>query len=129
MSRVDEQDWTPVGWDKKKDAVKKESVVRPSVNPQGSGQLTKNVREEFDPSKIEAPLKSDLTLGQAIQKARTALGFTQDKLNKDCMFPANTVKTYENGSAVVSPEQINKMEKVLRVKLPRPKKQKKNVDE
>ena len=64
---------------------------------------------------------STVDLGQAIQSGRTAKKMSQSDLDKKCNFPANTVKNYESGKAIVKPSDITKMEHELGVKLPRPK--------
>jgi hypothetical protein len=72
-------------------------------------------------------------LGLAIQQARMALKsrtdptktMTQTELNQHCGFPANTIKNYETCAAVIVPTQIDKLNRVLGVKLPRPDKAKK----
>ncbi len=85
--------------------------------------------ENFDPSNIQNVNISSNELGKAISKARSEKKLKQDQLDKLCCFPANTINKYENGKAVVVSSQITKMNSVLGVVLPRPKKIKQKNNE
>lgn len=61
--------------------------------------------------------RSNTTVGQQIQAGRTAKGWTQKELDQKCNFPTNTVNKYENGSAVINHDQLNKMRKCLGIKI------------
>ena len=118
---MDHQDWTPVVLKKPVKTVQKEQVVRQSGNSGSGSQLSKNVREEFDPEKIKPVKKADFPLAQAIKNARATKNITQKDLDKQCQFPANTINSYESQTAVIVPAQLVKMERVLGCKLPRNK--------
>ena len=86
---------------------------------------------DFDPENIKRVITSNHDLGKAIQSARRkkvlnssafAVTMTQSELDKACNFPKNTVRAYENGTATVIPEQLNTLNRILCVTLPRPKK-------
>jgi ribosome-binding protein aMBF1 (putative translation factor) len=124
-----DQDWKPVVLKKKKteeDKKKKESgeTVRKNIQPnkQSTSTMNKKDANDFDPENIVKPVTSTKDLGIEIQKARLAKGLTQVALNNLCNFPSNTIRDYENGSAKVMAEQINTMNRILEVKLPRPSK-------
>jgi putative transcription factor len=85
--------------------------------------------EDFDPSNIQKVNTSSNELGKAISKARTEKKLSQVDLDKKCCFQANTIKNYENGTAIVNSNQITKMNSVLGVVLPRPKKIKQKNNE
>jgi putative transcription factor len=101
-------------------------ISRQGPNKQDTGAtiLSSKVANDFDPENISKPATSTLELKLALQQARTAKKWTQTKLDQACNFPSGTVKDYENGTAVISPIQLNKMNTVLGVKLPRPSKKK-----
>lgn len=86
--------------------------------------LSSKITNDFDPENISAPVKITMDLKLAIQQARNAKDMTQTDLDKACNFPSGTTKDYENGKAVIKPLQLDKMNTVLKVKLPRPKKSK-----
>ena len=46
--------------------------------------------------------------------------YPQRELDNLCMFPKNTISKYENGKAIIDHNQLNRLEKELGVKLPRP---------
>lgn len=126
------QDWKPLVLKRaptKDEKNKLPSTVVPRVKDTGDG-VSKNVANDFDPAHIGKPLLSTQDLANAIQKARMEKKMNQQDLNVACGFPPGTIRDYENKHAKVIPTQINKMEKVLGVKLPRPKRiQLKNDDD
>ena len=86
---------------------------------------------DFDPAHAAPKIQtSTRELGQAIQMARMAKKsasdpekvMTQTELDNLCRFPKNTVRDYENGSAPIIGPQIDAMNRMLGVKLPRPPK-------
>lgn len=79
---------------------------------------------DYNPVNCIQPNISNMELGKAINKARCAKLLTLSDLDKKCCFPKNTVKNYENCTAIIIPSQINKLNDVLGVVLPRPKKNK-----
>jgi ribosome-binding protein aMBF1 (putative translation factor) len=90
----------------------------------GPTVLSAKKANDYDPEHVEAPATSSIDLGRAIQAARSEKDpkWTQDDLNNKCSFPKNTIRNYENGTATVDPSQLDKMNRVLGVTLPRPKK-------
>merc|ERR1740117_336872 len=61
-------------------------------------------------------------LGKAIMQARTAKGLTQKQLATQCNAQASLVQQCEQGQAVYDAQLVNKLERALGVKLPRPAK-------
>ena len=61
-------------------------------------------------------------LGIAIQKGRMEKKMNQKDLAQAINEKASVINQYETGKAIPNPAIINKMERVLGVKLPRPKK-------
>ena len=123
------QDWEPVvihGTKTKKDLIKSgdmQTVRRNTENKHNSNVLNKTASHDFDPENTTKPTVSNHDLGLAIQRARAAKNsMTQSELDKACNFPKNTSRDYENGTAVIQHEQLNKMNSVLGTKLPRPHK-------
>jgi|SRR5579863_10468703 ribosome-binding protein aMBF1 (putative translation factor) len=84
--------------------------------------LSKKSANDYDPENLQAPTTSNHDLGTALQQARMTKNLTQTELDNRCSFPKNTVRDYENGTAKIVPDQLNKLNSVLSVKLPRPKK-------
>lgn len=128
MSSKNVQDWEPVVITRKHtkaedikagnfETVKKKE----NINSNKPG-VAISQKEAHDFENIGTILKSPLDLKQAIQDARKASNLTQDQLNQKCNLKTNTVKNYENGTAVVILSEILAMEKILKVKLPHPKK-------
>lgn len=122
------QDWEPVVLRKhktKKELNKNTQKVPKEVKPNSNSnqpQLSKKLKNDFDPEAIIGQTLSTRELSNAIQQGRVAKEMTQSDLDKACMFPKNTTRDYENCSIQVNSEQINKMERILGVKLPRPHK-------
>jgi len=131
------QDWNAVTVINGDKAVKRSNpgegdVIKKKVsNSNDSKTLSKDVLYDFDPEHMTTAPKVSSDLKVAIQQARSSetnkqkKKLTQEELDKLCCFPANTIKSYENGSAVIEPNKLNKIESVLGVKLPRPAKAKK----
>lgn len=97
-------------------------VRRRTDNKQSGATLSQKAAHDFDPENATKIVTSNRDLGIALQKARTALKMSQSDVDKACSFAKNTVRDYENGKAVIVPAQINKMNLILKTKLPRPKK-------
>lgn len=109
----------------KKDLIKSgefQTVRKNTENKQKTNVLNKTASHDFDPENTQKPIVSNHDLGLAIQQARCAKTKTQSELDKACNFPKNTTKEYENGTAIILHEQLNKMNNVLETKLPRPNK-------
>ena len=60
----------------------------------------------------------------AIQKARMNMKLSQKELSSKLCVPSNVIHNYENGTIVPNNAFIARMEKVLKTKLPRVKKNK-----
>lgn len=125
------QDWNPLVF--KREKTKKELIkagqcesVRRDINNKNGNDIVigkKNIND-YDPENIDVPVVSNRDLCIALQKARQNKNITQSELDKMCNFPKNTVRDYENGSAIIHVAQIMKMNTALGVKLPRPVKKK-----
>jgi putative transcription factor len=97
-------------------------ITRKGLN-KNSETISSKSDNDFDPENITKPVTSTLELKLAIQQARTTKKWTQFDLDKACNFPSGTTRDYENGSAVIKPDQLNKLNRALGVKLPRPAKE------
>lgn len=84
-----------------------------------TGGKNKQMQSDVDLRKIERGEirlpTSNRELAQKIQQYRSAKKWTQDEFNRLCAFPANTIKNYENCSAVAQQQQIDVMKRVLGV--------------
>ena len=93
----------------------------PNVTHQAVHNAGKNVQNESDVDmrKIERGeirlQTSSKELATKIQQYRMAKGWTQDDLNKKCSFKPNTIKSYENMTAIVTQSDINTLNRVLGV--------------
>jgi ribosome-binding protein aMBF1 (putative translation factor) len=130
MSSNNFQDWEPVTITRtktKKEEVKSgncDTVKRKEATNSNKPATVISKKDANDFEGIAHIPKPTLQLKQAIQNARQTLKLTQSDLDKACNFSPNTVSNYENGTATVVPGDLQKMEKVLKVKLPRPPKKK-----
>lgn len=138
MSQADRQDWEPVILRREK--TKEEKIksgdfttVRKQQPANGhASSVSRQMANDFDPENMQRIVTSNHELGKAIQVARgntksrtdPEKSMTQSELDQACAFPKNTVRDYENGSAKVVPEQLNTLNRVLGVVLPRPPKAK-----
>lgn len=132
---MDDQDWTPVVIRKHK--TKKESMKEGEKtlakkydggkNKQ-SGSAVSDLRTIEDDKITKLP-HADRSLALQIQQARTEKKMSQTDLNKACSLPANTVRDYENGSAIIKQNELTLMSKVLGVQLKKPKTIKSKDDE
>jgi ribosome-binding protein aMBF1 (putative translation factor) len=125
----DYQNWEPSvmrrtrTFDEKKKAGEVITIVKQPVgNKQGANIVQKKLATDFDPENIKKVPTAGQDLATAIQKARIEKSWSQVELNQKCNFPANTVRDYENRLAVLNTQQLNTMNRILGVKLPRPSK-------
>lgn len=124
-----DQDWNPVVFRREKTKEQKIkageiTAVRKQQPSNGHGTVvSKQMANDFDPENIQGVVTSNHALGKAIQLARSNLDrpMTQADLDRACSFPKNTVRDYENGTAKIVPEQLNTLNRILGVVLPRPK--------
>jgi ribosome-binding protein aMBF1 (putative translation factor) len=129
MSSNDFQDWIPViintNTKTKKQEMKAgnfETIKKKDTSNNNKQAVVINQTQANDFENIGSIPKTTLDLRDAIQNARLALKLKQSDVDKACSFPTNTVQNYENGKATFVIAQVLKMEKLLKVKLPRPQK-------
>ncbi len=108
---MEHQDWKPVVFKKK--IVKKESVVKQKVSSEASHKNRK-LDEETENFKIE---RVDLSVRQAIMKGRNARKMKQKDLANLLALRSDIIINYENGKAVPNQRVLQKMERVLGIKL------------
>ena len=112
---------------------KKISSKKLSKNPSSQGNVEIIRKTSGHGSKMHKILEKDeigvpklgLDFKIAMLKARNAKGLTQKQLAHRIAVKETIVKSYESGKAVPQNHIIQKIEKVLGVKLPRPPKKKK----
>lgn len=135
MSRPD-QDWETVVIQREKTKEEKiksgevDTVRRQQTANSHTVTVSKKLANDFDPENIQKVATSTHELGQAIASARSNLKsrsnpdrtMTQSELDQVCQFPKNTVRDYENGTGKIVSGQLNTLNRVLGVVLPRPKK-------
>ena len=116
------QDWNTVDIGKSSSfgggKVKTENKAMTSIkiNPNSSKNI--KLEEETETFKIQ---KSGQELGKALMKARMAKGKSQKILANDIKERVQVIQQYESGKAIPNPQIITKLERLLGVKLPRPK--------
>jgi putative transcription factor len=120
---MDHQDWTVITLKKKKKTNKKSQNV--------GGTVTKNTppnkqnKSNFSASRIEEKMDNDEyhlpsvshSLQMQIQQARQAKNMTQKDLAQKANISESIVKSYESGKAIPTQADLNKLRKVLGVKL------------
>lgn len=133
---MEHQQWAEIKWAKEptKEQLKKEGQVETVAKFGGGGNKRSSANvlgvkqaNECDPELQGNLPKVNKALKDAIRDARRTKGekgWTQDELDRHAGLPANTTKGYENGTAIPNPAQLNKLERALGVKLPRPSKPK-----
>lgn len=109
MSELSHQDWKPITLSKQTKAPAK--VARPS------NTLSKVQRQALtsdDPGKIET---IDRAISQRIQQGRAAKKFSRKQLAQLISEKETLLADYENGKAIPNANIINKIEKVLGIKV------------
>lgn len=138
------QDWEPVVLRKRATTTNKKSandgtgtktVLRnssPNANATNTVKHPKNILNDStnpDPETLPTVLMTNTNLSSAMKTARNSkimpngLPMTQSDLDKASQVPKNTVRDYENGSAIYCADHVNKIARTLNVTLPRPKRQ------
>ena len=117
----DFQDWKPVILKKSHTQLKKEGKLKTETVKKYDGgsnkqKLSVNQKklEEADVQPIE---KVSHSLKMQIMKARNEKKWTQKELAAKVGVPAKTIQTYENGTAIPDNAILNKLRRVLDVKL------------
>ncbi len=120
MNNGNEQDWTQVVLKKKKtgkDKQEEQEKVRKESTKQNELIKNKTLYED------EVPNLKYLSKNTAsfIQKERLAKNLTQDQLAKLCNLSATDIKNIESNpeKTIYNPTILNKISKVLGVKIPR----------
>ena len=135
MSINDHQDWEPVVLRRhktKKEKIKEGDLISVRKHQSSNSRplsVSKKMANDFDPENIQKIVISNHELGKALQCARGNASsrsnpdksMSQSELDQICSFPKNTVRDYENGTTKIVPEQLNTLNRVLGVVLPRPK--------
>ena len=96
------------------ESVAKDHTNRPQTGlPVPIHKLDDNEREDFHHKSLPSETKV------AIAKARAAKKWSQDELARQINEPARVIKDYESGKAIPNPQVLNKLSRVLGVKLKR----------
>jgi len=97
-------------------------ILRKKIEPKNKPKSNNNIKyqklNDFE-NEIDNVKIADRELARAIQMSRINKNMTQDELNKKCNFPKNTIRDYENCIAIVNTQQLNKLNIILGVVLPR----------
>ena len=104
------QDWKPVVIHGKTATSAKQNVSRPHY------EVTK--AQKLDQTELGTHEKVTLSVAKTIQQARMAKGFkTQKDLAAAVGVPANVINSYESGKAIPDVQIMQKLRRVLGVKL------------
>jgi ribosome-binding protein aMBF1 (putative translation factor) len=118
---MDGQDWNTVVIHKKK--------TKKDKTHDGPTVLQKRVtfptfsKKILESDEIHAQEHVSKSMSDQIKTARNAMRkpdgsiVTQSDLNNMCAFPPNTIRDFENGTAVPDPNKVNKLSKILKVQL------------
>jgi len=106
-SVIQTQEWEPLTLVKKRSGTKSKD---------GAATNTRVLSEE---EKIARQKQISPTLRQNIQKARLAQKMTQAQLATASSLAVNTIKELESGTRIFNENEIKKIERALRCKLPR----------
>lgn len=108
---MNQQDWTPV-------------VIRGKATSSGfvTGVKDRTSAEVHALRKVEAteiakPPKLKNSSRSEMAQARVALGLTQKQLDMRCSFAANSCNTWESGRICPTPQQIQILNRILKIKL------------
>lgn len=103
----------------KKTAIKKGNYeTKARFNASGNRQNRTDVDlRKIENEQIKLP-KVPKEMSLAIQKARATLGLTQEKLATQCALTKEVIRDYENGSAIVRQQELDKLNKGLRLQGP-----------
>lgn len=83
----------------------------------GKNKQSQPDHTNFDNEDCAPPAKVSHSLKMQIQRARNDKKMSQKDLATRCNLPLNTIKSYENGTAVPNNQHLNKMRSVLGVRL------------
>ena len=100
-----EQDWKPV-------VLRKSQPKTQVVHAPGNKEFHK-----LDSEDVEAPKILGIDSAKQIQAARSALKLTQVQLAQKINEKANLIKEYETGKIVPSRAVLNKLNKILNIKI------------
>ncbi len=130
---MDYQNWKPTVLSKKKKTTKKDlgkavyndNTVQTVKKTTHKGGLTgKQMYNIIESESLEVP-KISVSFKKAMAQARLAQGLKQKELALRCGVKETIISGYESGKLVPENHVIQKIEKVLKTKLPRMKKPKK----
>lgn len=108
------QDWTPVVFHKPEQ--------KQNTSKSATTTMTKKTRDLIHTNDVIVPPKLTPEFRKAMQLARNALKISQKQLATTLQVSPKLIVEYENGKAIPNNQFISKLEKVLKTKLPRPKK-------
>lgn len=92
------------------------SAPRVNTNKQYQPTFSNIIEKKLDEGKLEIKTIS-YSLQLQIQQARQQKNMSQKQLAIACNLTESQIKSYENGTALPNPQEINKMSKALEVNL------------
>jgi ribosome-binding protein aMBF1 (putative translation factor) len=118
------QDYTPI--------ILKKKPIKQDQNKQGNAQTKlryqagKNIQNKSDINmrKIDNEeirfATATLDIKKIMQETRSAKGWTQEDLARNCGLPKQIIRDYENGKAIVKQSEIAKINKALGIHIKKP---------
>jgi ribosome-binding protein aMBF1 (putative translation factor) len=120
---MDGQDWTPVVLRNRKAVASTSALVKAS----GEGPIQERKGAAKNMGASFHKLESTETAGtlkrlsneskQTIIAKRAAAGWNQARLNQECNFPVNTIRDIECGKICPNVQQLNTLNRILKVGL------------
>lgn len=104
-----EQDWEPVVVGRRSKTGPK--IIVPKISE------TANVARKLNDTEIGKPKTLTPESRNLLVQTRVALGKNQVQLNQDCRFPVNTIREIESGRLCPSQQQVQVLNRVLKVVL------------
>lgn len=116
---MEHQDWNPTILRKNNTQFKKKGTSVLKTSGRKNAQRGQHANSKMDDNEYCPEKKVSHELKMQIQKARTGKKLTQKQLANQCNLTIKTIQDYENGKALPNPQILNKLNRVLGVKLAR----------
>lgn len=123
MDKFTGQDWKEVKWNGGGGIKQEKKDIKPKYY-----KTTEQKIEEMAENGDLKQAKPDIAFKNALQQARQKLGLSQDKFAQGVNMPSKKINDFEGGKVIPTNGEICKIENKYKIKLPRPKKEKKKKE-
>lgn len=126
---MDHQDWVPVTFIRQKTREQLIKEGHRTIEKKDSSCGNKQITHDMSIRALEADdipqlVTTGLDLGKSISSARVLKKITQEDLARQCNVNISVIRAYENGTAIVESDILNKINRALGITLKKPKKTK-----